>query len=396
MKKMVFMAAFVAATAAFVACSSNDDLVQQKPDVPEEQIEEKVPMTIIVSDLASRGTDLTASTLEGFTLYSTMTNAWKTGKLFGKDAGGNWTTNDDLNWPDGNEYTFYGINDVTNLTKDQGNPVLPPSVSETNVQFSYTLPTDYAEQVDLLVAKTTGSSTTGDPAGSISVTFNHALAQINAIKVYCNIDKVTNSGDKVNYRFRINGIRLGGLKSVGIYTFDASTPWAVSGNDEVFEIPLKTSDLTFDNMGFSPAAKTANAANAITLPLNTGDNGLYLIPQVAAGVIASVGSSYEVNNAYAELDAQVFFYSDYINDPGNGGAYRVGADLWQGFDWNETSSDAVGFGKIRVPLKFTLTPGNGYTLVLDISRAVIYENEGSDAGSAVSEPIFAGATITVG
>ena len=50
MKKMVFMAAFVAATAAFVACSSNDDLVQQKPDVPEEQIEEKVPMKIIVSD----------------------------------------------------------------------------------------------------------------------------------------------------------------------------------------------------------------------------------------------------------------------------------------------------------------------------------------------------------
>lgn len=397
MKKMVFMAAFVAATAAFVACSSNDDLVQQKPDVPEESVEDKVPMTIIVSDLASRGTDLTVSNLQEFTMYSSMTSAWTTGKLIEK-SGDSWTTTGDLDWPDNNSHTFYAINDVTNLTKDSGHPVLPPSVSATDVQFSYTLPTDYAEQVDLLVAKTSGSKTTGDPAGSLTVNFNHALAQINAIKVYCNIDKVANTDDKVTYRFRINGIRLGGLKSVGIYTFGdtfADDSWTVSGSDEVFEIPLNTSALTFANMGFAPAVKTANAANAITLPLNTGDGGLYLIPQVAAGVITSVGSAYEVNNAYVELDAQVFAYS--LPSLAGGGFYRVGADLWQGFDWTEEESDAVGFGKIRVPLKFTIVPGNGYTLVLDISRAVIYENEGADSGTTgIKESIFSGATIVTG
>ena len=115
---MVFMAAFVAACAAFVACSSDDDLVQQKPDVPEESVEEGIPMTVKVADLASRGTDLTTSTLEGFTLYSTMTDAWKTGKLFGKDAGGNWTTNTDLSWPDDNTYTFFGISDVDNFADE--------------------------------------------------------------------------------------------------------------------------------------------------------------------------------------------------------------------------------------------------------------------------------------
>ena len=51
MKKILVMSAFVAFSAAFVACSSNDDLVQQKPDVPEESVEEGIPMTVKVADL---------------------------------------------------------------------------------------------------------------------------------------------------------------------------------------------------------------------------------------------------------------------------------------------------------------------------------------------------------
>ena len=415
MKKMVFMAAFVAATAAFVACSSNDDLVQQKPDVPEEQIEEKVPMTIIVSDLASRGTDLDIDHLNAFTMYGLMTSQWTTGKLIEK-SGTSWTTTGDLDWQDENTHTFYAINDVahfSDLYDSEGNdgadthadvPVFvnkTGSTTEKTMKFSYAIPTDYAEQVDLLVAKTSGSKTTGDPAGSLTVNFNHALAQIKAIKVYCNIDKVANTDDKVTYRFRINGIRLGGLKSVGIYTFGdtfADDSWTVSGSDEVFEIPLKTDALTFANMGFVPTKKTTNSDEyAVTLPLNTGDGGLYLIPQVAAGAIASVGSAYEVNNGYAELDAQVFAYS--VPSLVGGGLYRVGEVLFNGFDWTEEESDAVGFGKIRVPLKFTLEPGNGYTLVLDISRAVIYENEGGNdpaTCTGIKESIFSGATIITG
>ena len=417
---MVFMAAFVAACAAFVACSSDDDLVQQKPEVPEESVEEGIPMTIKVADLASRGTDFSSTNpLQEFSLYSTMNSSWESGKLFDKDAGGNWTTNTTLTWPDDNTYTFYGISDLSHfsdLYDSEGNdgadtykdvPVFvnKPASTEKTLKFSYAIPTDYAEQVDLLVSKNTGSSSSGDPKGSLTVDFNHALAQIKAIKVYCNIDKVSKAGDKVNYRFRIFGIRLGGLQTVGTYTFGdafANDTWTVPttdvDEDTFFEIPLKTSELTFAK-GFQPTKKTTNSDDyTLTLPLESGE-GLYLIPQVANGTISEpTSSSYVVNNAYAELDAQVYFYSDYVNDPDNGGGYRVGNNLWagDGYSWSEATSDEVSYGKIRVPLKFTLVSGKGYTLIIDISNAVIYENEGSKTGFAVSESIFVGAEPQVG
>ena len=308
-------------------------------------------------------------------------------------------------WPDANEYTFYGINDFANITivKDAESHDIPqiPTVSADPVTFSYTIPTDYAEQVDLLVSKNTGSSSSGNPAGSLTVNFNHALAQITGIKVYCNIDRVTNSEDKVNYRFRIKGIRLGGLQTVGTYTFgDAfandtwNVPTSAVDEDTFFEIPLKTESLTFSSMSFGPTKKTDKPDDyAITLPLNTTTEGLYLIPQTAAGSLSFVSPLYYVNGAYAELDAQVFLYNFYEIDPTAGGTYRVGENL-DFYDWDEDSSNAVNFGKIRVPLKFTLESGKGYTLVLDISKAVIYENEGSKTGSAVNEPIIYGASIT--
>lgn len=403
-KKIILFGAALAALATFTGCSSEDDLTVVEPQQP--VIEKKlVPFSVGAEVNETRGTNITS--LTSFTMYSTMADFMATGASFTFDTGKNaWgVSNQSLNWPEyegdvAPTYRFMALNDAAHFAKDGNSHDLFPKPwadmsdheqgANNAPSFTYVIPTTYADQVDLLVADTTGSATSGEPAGSVKLKFYHALSQIKAIKVYCNIDKVTNSGDKVNYRFRINGIRLGGLHNIGTYTFGAETPWSELSGEEVFDVPLTTASLTFENAGFQPGAKTS----AITLPLT--DNGLYLIPQTAAGAIASVGSSYEVNNAYAELDAQVFFYSDYVNDPGNGGAYRVGADLWQGFDWNEDESNAVGFGKIRVPLKFTIEPGKGYTLLLDISRGVIYENEGSENGTAVSEPIFAGATITVG
>ena len=391
-KKMLFLAALVAATTAFTGCSKDEDLAQVPEVAPAMGDPEPFTFPMFVSATTggeTRGTDLTSSSFAAFTMYSNMTGSasWNTGVAFTK--GTSWGAGSvDTSFPDNtNTYTFYGVSDAANITKTSGNPNISEVTAES-FSFTYQIPTTYADQQDLLVGKTTGTGADGEVNFTGDNKFTHALAKIKAIKVYCNIDKVDNAGDKVNYRFRINGIRLGGLNTVGTYTFGSG--WgSLSGND-VFEVPLTASGLTFGAMEFQPGAK----ATAVTLPLT--DDGLYLIPQVAAGAVASVGTSYEITGAYAELDAQVFFYSDYETSPELGGAYRVGENLWSGFEWDEESSDAVGFGKIRVPLSFTITPNNGYTLVLDISRAVIYENEGSDAGTAVSEPIFSGATIVVG
>ena len=66
MKKILVMSALVAFSAAFVACSSNDDLVQA-PTAPEETVDEGTPLTIKVTD-ATRGTDWTATSLPSFSL----------------------------------------------------------------------------------------------------------------------------------------------------------------------------------------------------------------------------------------------------------------------------------------------------------------------------------------
>ena len=398
MKKMVFMAAFVAATAAFVACSSNDDLVQQKPDVPEEMIEEGTPMTIIVSDLASRGTDFSSTNpLTKFKLYSSLDSYWTAGKLmeYKNDA---WTTNNSLTWPDEAEHTFFAINveedtEFADIAENSGagddHPDLPV-VTATTCTFNYAMPQslkpnatddywcDSENLKDLLVAKTTGSSTTGDPEGSLTINFTHALAQITAIKVYANAQRLVKKeyADYPNYRFRVNGIRLGGLKSVGTYTFDANPAWEVSGADTEFTIPLKTSELTFGKTTFEPGT----VDDGISLTFN--DGGLYLIPQTAAGEIVSNGSTgYIIDGAYAEFDAQVFVY-----DLGDMGWYHCCVDEDINF-FDADNSEAAGFGLVRVPLKFTLEPGKGYTLVLDLSRGIIM------SGNFEQTPVFEGVSF---
>lgn len=393
MKKMVFMAAFVAATAAFVACSSNDDLVQQKPEISEaseDNVEEKVPMTIVVSDLTSRGTDFndTDHPLTAFTLYSNMNASWVNGKPFTK-PNDSWTVDGaDLSWENGGPFTFYGVSDVTNLTKvTVGTQSVPqtPTVSENTVSFGYTMPQELRPKddpddeqeadrywcnsenlPDLLVSKNTGSSSLND--GKLTVDFTHALARIKEINIYANTTRLealeTPITDHQMFRFRINGIRLGGLKSVGTYTFGATTPWTVSGDDTEFTIPLKQSELTYAKTWFKPGA---DKTTGITLPLT--DGGLYLIPQTAAGEIVGTGS-YEVSGAYAELDAQVFVYDN--------AAYTTLDDIgWyyccEDFDpqtFKEADSEQAKFGLIRVPLKFTLAANNVYILTLDLSRGV--------------------------
>ena len=433
MKKMVFMAAFVAATAAFVACSSNDDLVQQKPDVPEEQIEEGTPMTIIVSDLASRGNDFNSTTnlLTAFKLYSSLDSYWTAGKLM-EYKNDNWTTNNSLSWPDEAEHTFFAINVADNdefadIAENSGAgddyPDLPV-VTATTCSFNYKMPIsvkpkadpeeadDYyynsEDLKDLLVATTTGSSTTGDPAGSLTINFTHALAQITKVKLYVNKTRLAGKDNTIangsDYNvFRIGGMRIGGLKTVGKYTFGAATPWTVDAagngiNEDVFEIPLKYDD--FDHNVFYAKGSADNK-----FELTLSDGGFYLIPQQATGEVVSKGTRFDITGAYVELDAQVCVLNvediadvveDEDNDGLNSASWRVGKYLDDGennWKWNRFASDAIGYGQIRCPLKFALLEENKtYTLVLDLGMAVIKTN-GEEGTTSADEPVFEGLDI---
>ena len=416
MKKILVMSALVAISTAFVACSNENDLVQQKPDVPEESTVGRTPMTIIVADEFTRGKDFsTTNPLKAFTMYSSMMTpdeakdvaeenppakfVWRSGQAFTSSDGISWTTNGDLDWQtqDNTTYTFYAINDPGNLTKDNGNPVLPPSVTEESVQFKYTLPTTYEDQVDLLVAKSVGGAQYAPsyndinyPEGSLFVNFQHALALIKNIKVYCSaakMEEMEQEGWIPMYHFRVNSIKLCGLKTVGTYTFDAATPWAVDETSlsEEYEIPLDIptdDEEAFERMTFVPGTKTSNA---LVLPLKSGNSGLYLIPQkVECEASMPTPDNWVLSGAYAEIELQAAWFDPEVPESVIYQCWNPAIDLDKdpedpdydptilGTAWDAESSKKNGFLKVRTPLNFDISGGSGkgYTLIIDISGAI--------------------------
>lgn len=238
MKKMVFMAAFVAACAAFVACSSNDDLVQQKPDVPEETVE-GTPLTIKVTD-ATRGTDWTASSLPSFSLYTvrinpddntkidrwlgTNENGASKGQFFQGDGNGNFTsgtldgttfTPSPVAWENGT-WDFYALSnkDAESLFDfaQSGGEDLEDFARANGRNFTYTVPTDYNSQQDLLVGAALGKTNDGN---DVEIPFYHALAQIGQIVLTFGKKDESNA----EFYFIIKKITLHNIKTTGTYTF---------------------------------------------------------------------------------------------------------------------------------------------------------------------------------
>ena len=246
MKKMVLLAAFVAAGAAFVACSSNDDLVQA-PTSPEETIDEGIPLTIKVID-ATRGDYASASTLDKFTVFSTQnggTTRWlgerdtesplvSAGVEFNNtyvdpedhSKGYNGTfTSGERKWLDGT-WDFYAISDATfptefidpaDETKGEQDAEHLDAASDRN--FTYVVPTNYNNQKDLLVAASMGKKST-DNGGVITFPFQHALAQIGQITFTFTGDNA--QYDNTSYFFIIKGVTLCNILSKGKYTFPAT------------------------------------------------------------------------------------------------------------------------------------------------------------------------------
>ena len=93
MKKMVLMAAFVAVGTAFVACSSDDDLVQQAPVVPEENVDtpKGTPFSVQPISDATRCVRYNANAWDGTSAFG---KPWvREFKLYGKQGENLWMKN---------------------------------------------------------------------------------------------------------------------------------------------------------------------------------------------------------------------------------------------------------------------------------------------------------------
>lgn len=388
MKKILVMSAFMAFSAAFVACSNENDLVQQKPEVPEETTV-GYPMHVTVAD--TRGTDLTKATLPGFTMYSAMqkdnSTAWQTGVAFTNNNGNcSKVTQVDTDFPDETtNYTFYAVSDPGNYALDGESHPIKPTFGGENVSFGYVVPTDYTTyedgeeikaanitggQKDLLVA----TATSNGASGEVSLTFDHALALVSKVYIRANSTRIqTTSDDELSaeglnetYEFKVgDNMSICNVNTTGTYTF--GTGWSAQNTLGEFVIPITES-------AFYPFS---DSWHEITLSAN--DNGLYLLPQTLNGTLTDNNNgTYTLSGAYIKVGLQVFAKgSTYDGDEDRTGEYYMhqwwpsGVSAGINTDSDEHSGEA-GFRPFCVPLQFTMLPNKTYALWVDLTRGCIF------------------------
>ena len=406
MKKILVMSALVAISTAFVACSNENDLVQQKPDVPEEPVV-GYPMHVSVAD--TRGTDLTKATLPGFTMYSAMLTPnsgtdWQTGIAFTNNNGACATTGDSAFPDETNTYYFFAISDPGNIAdiaedegKGDGHPDVPViSNSGKTFSFNYAIPTDYTTykdgeeikaaniedgQKDLLVASATGTGADGN----VSVPFTHALALIKNVYIrgnaaaWCAANEADDDALDL-FKFKVANLQICNVNSVATYTIDLNTPantgWSNWQTPETFDFPIVNSGSIRFN------------ADWTKLTLATADGGLYMIPQTLLGArtTADEGETFAITGAYAKIGLQIYDEDTKAYTMSANGYIETGNLDGDGAE----ASAEKGFADFYVPLSFTINPDKTYGLYLDLYKGVVHLPSSADG---VYHLIFQGLKI---
>lgn len=280
MKKLLVLSALVAISAAFVACSNENDLVQQKPDVPEVkgtpfsvsiQNGTDTRATLYNADAWNGGNDTYVNAFKLYGLQADASDPWLNNVVFtrtAKDAA--WTADRDATtaslstapaWPTTNKTkatTFYGITDNAIGTGTTAAIAGISAWMSTPGSFVYTQPTatgytwdtenepyvfdevnnsyiKASELTDMMVA-TTEKNEEETTSGVLPLEFKHLLAGL-SIKLKFKSDDAK-SADAAAY---INAVMVRGLYTAGTYTF--GTGWSDLSGDGIcyyksFDTPI--------------------------------------------------------------------------------------------------------------------------------------------------------------
>lgn len=227
--KILLMAALLAATTAFFSCSSDETLAEVLPEEPQPAevlpTDSGIPLTVTASTgNDTRATMLTSSNFDSFQLWAFegatpwVGNAYdaegdpQSGTAMTKTSG-SWNA-PGANWPSpSSNSNFYAISAPTSNN-------LTPQITQTSQSFTYTVPEDAAQQVDLMVGAATASAQTDN--GKINIDFRHILSKLNFT---FKLDPLDLTGGGLNvisgmgFNVLINKVTLGGIKNEGKFTF---------------------------------------------------------------------------------------------------------------------------------------------------------------------------------
>ena len=228
--KILLMAALLAATTAFFSCSSDETLAEVLPEEPQPAevlpTDSGIPLTVTASTgNDTRATMLTSSNFDSFQLWAFegatpwVGNAYdaegdpQSGTAMTKTSG-SWNA-PGANWPSpSSNSNFYAISAPTSNN-------LTPQITQTSQSFTYTVPEDAAQQVDLMVGAATASAQTDN--GKINIDFRHILSKLmftfklDALSIK-GLDVTTAMG----FGMEISSVTLHNLYNTGEFTFSSS------------------------------------------------------------------------------------------------------------------------------------------------------------------------------
>lgn len=271
MKKILFLAM---AAAAMVSCSQNEEFENAG-----KQAEIKFQSLV---KAGTKATVITTGTLDKFAVSAYNTGATETGAKLSDPFINNKTVSYDQNavkwniadgpyyWPMDDNVQFFAYLNVDGATYSLDADASYP-------QVAYTIAATAADQKDFVVAKLEGQK---KAEGAITLPFTHALTQVN-FSVKAGNEKLT---------YKVTGIKISGLYSAGIYSFDKGE-WTTTGAaDASYTYPLSITE----------ADVTVTGAEAKSLTITNG--ALMLLPQ-AMTASTNITISYEVYNGGTKIDA---------------------------------------------------------------------------------------------
>ena len=383
---MVFMAAFVAACAAFVACSSDDDLVQQAPEVPEVKgtpfsisVGADTRATLYNADAwGATGVNTKVTMLKLYGKQTDQTTPWLNNVVFTRaSTSTDWSANRDAEhdalgdeekptWPkSGNsidssvDTKFYAITDnaigdgkasVISGVDDWMNPVgsftygltsKTEDISWYNIidyEFQPTTTTyvDPDKLKDLMVSTTT-TNESGASNGKVELGFKHALSNL-VIKA-----KFLSDGESNNHiTATIKSIMVCGLNTEGTCTIGLTPTWSALGTPMPYYKVLAT-----------PVTVTAIPENsdAQTIENNTKDivhSGEWLvIPQKTT--------------PWDLLPCETAYPST---------AY-ISIEIHDSADTTDDNSSVL----LTFPLNTTFNPGKNRIITIDIAQGRVIEED---------------------
>lgn len=286
--KRLFIFPVVATALFFAGCTESDNGYTDDTDIQE------IPVSFSAAvGSVAKGTDADLSTMQatgnaaGLFVYEGQ-DGYPDGpnadpiladnfKLLWSNTNQKWLLQDHtgntvtLYWPatgSGKKLSFYtyfpyGSSNITDIlpSSSSADPNAVPS-------FRLTVPTDVAQQTDLLTTRNEPSA----PTVTVALPFNHATTKF-SFQAKTSIRE---------WRVTIHAVTLTGINDTGIYTFATRTPpvtpngnWSAQSGNQTYTVPLQGgSDITFDELsGYVQISSTAAGMSMFMIPQNLAQNG---------------------------------------------------------------------------------------------------------------------------